>query len=71
MAGALANGPKDALGEDVHVYKLGKRKAPEDVLMKPHPKKIQEEVEPTHSQEQDEGVDSQASQVFDKLHNFH
>ena len=50
MAGALANGPKEALGEDVQRVKLGKRKAAEDTSMEP--KKNKEEVEPKKTEEE-------------------
>jgi len=49
MAGALANGHKEALGEDAQLVKLGKRKAAEDTSMEP--KKNKEEVEPKKTEE--------------------
>ena len=59
MAEALANGPKEALGEDVQLFKLGKRKDAEDTFMEPkknkeevEPKKTEEEVEPKKTEEE-------------------
>ena len=40
MAGALAHGPKEALGEDIQRVKLGKRKAEEETSMEQNSREI-------------------------------
>ena len=48
MAGALAHGPKEALGEDIQRVKLGKRKAEEETSMEQN---IREEISPRSKEE--------------------
>ena len=48
MAGALAHGPKEALGEDIQRVKLGKRKAEEETSMEQNSR---EEISPRSKEE--------------------
>ena len=78
MAGALAHGPQEAMGEEVHPVILGKRRSNEDTGEEVQPKQTKDQVELKHGEEDEDKADTwdnwddaQASQTLDEVETLH